>query len=258
MAGQFLYKYIAATGKTTLVYELPAGAPPISSMAQDNLADTWLVHTNGTTEKISHKTGKIVFRTDALAALLKNELLNYAIFADNQGELWYFNSAGARGVFHYIPASGLLEVIDKDSPGCHLNNNIVVGILQGNDGKIWISTDHGGVNILDKSNRSIEYVLNRADDNKSLSENSVSTSYKDPDGFIWIGTYKHGVNYHHSNIIKFPLFRNNPANPAGLQFDDINDFAEDAKGNIWVGTNGGGLIYYDRAKEKFTQYLLLI
>ena len=60
MAGQFLYKYIAATGKTTLVYELPAGAPPISSMAQDNLADTWLVHTNGTTEKISHKTGKIV------------------------------------------------------------------------------------------------------------------------------------------------------------------------------------------------------
>ena len=255
MAGQSLYKYSAGTGKTSLVYELPQGVSPVASMAQDNLGDIWMVHTNGSTEKISYKTGKIVFRTDALAALMKNELLNYSIFADNQGELWYYVSAGARGVFHYAPASGLLEVINRDSPGSRLNNNIVVGILQDNEGKIWISTDHGGVNVLDKTNRTIKYVVNQADDSKSLSENSVSTSYKDPDGFIWIGTYKHGVNYHHSNIIKFPLFRNIPTNKASLQFDDINDFAEDAKGNLWVGTNGGGLICYNRTRGSFTQYL---
>ncbi|MEO5685016.1 MAG: two-component regulator propeller domain-containing protein [Chitinophagaceae bacterium] len=255
MAGRSLYKYLSATGKTQLVYELPAGASAISSLTQDNLANIWLVHTNGSIEKLNNKSGRIIFRADALAMLMKNQLLNYSIFADNQDEIWLYVSAGAKGVFHYVPASGLLEVIDKDSPGCHLNNNIVVGILQDNDGRIWISTDHGGVNILDKSTRVMQYVLNNTDDNKSLSENSISTSFKDKDGFIWIGTYKHGVNYHHTNIIKFPLFRNIPANRASLQFDDINDFAEDAKGNIWVGTNGGGLIYYDRAKDKFVQYL---
>ena len=255
MAGQSLFKYISATGKTIPVYQVPAGALPLSSLVQDNLNDIWIVHTNGSIEKIDNKSGKVVFRSDALAGLLKNELLNYSIFSDNQGELWLFITAGARGVFHYVPASGLVEIIDKDSHTCHLNNNIVVGVLQDNDGNIWISTDHGGVNILDKSDRSMRYVVNDADDSKSLSENSISTTYKDYDGFIWIGTYKHGVNYYHANIIKFPLFRNIPSNNASLQFDDINDFAEDSKGNIWVGTNGGGLIYYDRVKEKFIQYV---
>ncbi|MEO5590978.1 MAG: two-component regulator propeller domain-containing protein [Chitinophagaceae bacterium] len=255
MAGQSLYKYISVTGKTVPVYQLPAGVSPVSSLTPDNQDNIWMVHTNGSIEKINKKTGKIELRSDALAGLLKNELLNYSIFADNQGELWLFISAGAKGVFHYVPSSGLLEVIDKDNPGFRLNNNIVVGVLQDNDDKIWISTDHGGLNILDKSARTIQYVLNNADDNKSLSENSISTSYKDIDGAIWIGTYKHGVNYFHTNIIKFPLVRNIPSNHASLQFDDINDFAEDAKGNIWVGTNGGGLIYYDRTKEKFIQYV---
>ncbi|MEO6316634.1 MAG: two-component regulator propeller domain-containing protein [Chitinophagaceae bacterium] len=255
MGGSALYKYSAGTGKTILVYELSAGASPISSITQDNAGDTWLVHTSGIIEKINSLSGKIVFTTNALAVRTNNEQLNYSIFADGQGELWLFISAGARGVFHYVPATGLLEVIDKDSRGSRLNNNIVVGILQDNDNRIWISTDHGGVNIFDKSTRSIKYLLNNTDDSKSLSENSISVSFKDSDGFIWIGTYKHGVNYHHPNIIKFPLLRNIPSNPNSLQFDDINDFAEDAKGNLWIGTNGGGLIYYDRTKNKFTQYV---
>jgi len=255
MGGQFLYKYISVSGKTSLVYQLPEGVAPVSSVAHGPADDIWIVHTSGTIEKISNKTGKVEFRSEALAELQKKELLNYSIFADNQDELWLYITAGARGVFHFTPSPGMLEVIDKDSRQCRLNNNIVVGILQDNEGKIWVSTDHGGVNILDKTARTMQYELNSTDDSKSLSENSISTSYKDADGFIWIGTYKHGVSYYHSNIIKFPLLRNNPANTASLQFNDINDFAEDAKGNIWVGTNGGGLIYFDRSKGRFTQYL---
>ncbi len=255
MNGQLLYKHVSATATTTLVYQLPDGVSPVSSLCHDQQGDVWLVHTSGTIEKINSVNGKITFRSDALAELQQKELLNYTIFADNQGELWLYVTAGARGVFHFVPNAARLEVIDKNSSQYKLNNNIVVGILQDNEGKIWISTDHGGVNILDKATRSMQYLVNSTDDNKSLSENSISTSYKDADGFIWIGTYKHGVSYYHSNIIKFPLLRNNPAKAGSLQFNDINDFAEDARGNIWVGTNGGGLIYYDRAKENFTQYL---
>jgi len=255
MAGKSIYKYISATGKTIHLYELPSGDLPLTSFTEDDQANVWMVHSNGVIEKMDNKTGKILLRADALATMLKKELLNYSIFTDRQGELWFFVAAGARGVFHYVPASGFLETINKDNPLCRLNNNIVVGILQDNNDKIWICTDHGGVNILDKATRSMNYVVNNADDNKSLSENSISVCYKDPDGFIWVGTYKHGVNYYHANIIKFPLFSNIPSNPESLQFNDINDFAEDEKGNIWVGTNGGGLIYYDRSNGKFTQYL---
>lgn len=255
MAKQSLFKYNSLTGKTTHVYELPSKAPPVSSFAQDSHADIWMVHSNGSIEKIDNKTGNIISRFDALTTFFKNELLNYSIFVDNQQEIWLFAVADTRGVFHYIPATGVLEQINKDSKPFHLNNNIVVNILQGNNNDIWISTDHGGINLLDKQTHSIRYILNNINDRKSLSENSIASAYKDNAGIIWVGTYKQGVSYYHADIIKFPLFRHIPSVPGSLQYDDINDFAEDAKGNIWIASNGGGLIYYNRATDKFIQYV---
>ncbi|MEP6747330.1 MAG: two-component regulator propeller domain-containing protein [Bacteroidota bacterium] len=255
MAKQSVFKYNSVTGKTTHVYELPAGETPISSFAQDNHADIWIVHTNGAIDKIDNKTGSITNHYNALTNYFKNELVNYSILVDKQQELWLYASTDARGVFHYIPSSGKLEQIDKDSKPYHLNNNIVVGVLQDNSNDIWISTDHGGINILDKTTHSIRYILNNINDRKSLSENSITYAYKDNADIIWVGTYKQGISYYHPDIIKFPLFRHIPSNTASLQYDDINDFAEDAKGNIWIGSNGGGLIYYDRARQKFTQYV---
>jgi signal transduction histidine kinase/DNA-binding response OmpR family regulator/streptogramin lyase len=127
--------------------------------------------------------------------------------------------------------------------------------LQDNNDDIWISTDHGGINVLDKNTHTIRYILNNINDRKSLSENSITSAYKDNAGIIWVGTYKQGISYYHADIIKFPLFRHIPSVAGSLQYDDTNDFAEDAKGNIWIGSNGGGLIYYDRASGKFTQYV---
>jgi signal transduction histidine kinase/ligand-binding sensor domain-containing protein/DNA-binding response OmpR family regulator len=255
MAQQSLFKYSSVTGKTTHIYKLQPGAAAIVSFAQDSHADIWIVHANGAIEKIDNKTGKVIARIDALAVVFKNELFNYSLFVDAQQELWLFVSGDARGVLHYIPSSGVLQQINKDSRHCRLNNNIVVGLLQDNKGRIWIGTDHGGINVLDKSTNSVSYILNNIYDRKSLSQNSITATYKDNAGIIWIGTYKQGINYYHENIIKFPSFRHQPADPGSLQYDDVNRFAEDAKGNLWIGSNGGGLIYYDRAGGKFIQYV---
>ncbi len=255
MAGQSLFVYHSATDRLSHIYETAKTETPLSSFSQDGHGNTWLVHTNGTIEKMDAATGKITGRFYVLTNFFKNELLNYTICADNQEELWLFAAADARGVFHYIPATGLLEHIDKDSHPAALNNNIVIGILQDDRDDIWISTDHGGINVLNKASHSIRYVLSNTNDRKSLSENSITAAYKDNTGIVWVGTYKQGVSYYHPDIIKFPLFRHLPSNNSSLQYNDINDFAEDAKGNIWIGSNGCGLIYYNRATEKFTQYV---
>ena len=255
MARQSLFKYSSLTGKTMHVYELPAGEAPVTSFAQDGQSDIWMVHSDGAIQKIDNKTGNLLNHLEALTAIFKNESLNYFIFVDKQQELWLYVSAGARGVFHYIPATGVLQQINKESKPFHLNNNIVVNILQDNNNDIWISTDHGGINVLDKASHSIRYILNNINDRKSLSENSIASAYKDNTGIIWVGTYKQGVSFYHADIIKFPLFRHIPSGTSSLQYDDINDFAEDTKGNIWIGSNGGGLIYYDRTSEKFIQYV---
>jgi len=254
MGRQSVYKYNTRTGTTNHIYELPPAGSPLTFFTQDKHADIWMVHSSGKIEKIDNQSGKITQEITALTTVFKNEPLNYFIFVDGQDEIWLFASADARGVFHYMPSTGVLEQINKDSRPWHLNNNIVVGLLQDNNGNIWIGTDHGGINVLNKNTRSIHYLLNNINDHKSLSENSVASAYLDNTGIIWIGTFKQGVSFYHADIIKFPLFRHIPSDAGSLQYDDINDFAEDAKGNIWIGSNGGGLIYYDKSTGKFTQY----
>ncbi|MEO6851412.1 MAG: two-component regulator propeller domain-containing protein, partial [Mucilaginibacter sp.] len=157
------------------------------------------------------------------------------------------------GVFYYRPVTGVLRHIDKESAGVKLTTNVVTTIIQADDSRIWISTDHGGINVLDKKKFDITYLLNREDDDKSLRQNSA-TLYKDDLGIIWAGTFKKGISYYHKNIIRFPLYSHFASDPASLSFNDVNRFAEDKLGNLWIGTNGGGLIYFNRKSGKFTQY----
>jgi signal transduction histidine kinase/ligand-binding sensor domain-containing protein/AraC-like DNA-binding protein len=255
MAGQSLFRHSVTTGKTTLVYRATPATNGITSFAEADAGNIWLLHTNGVMEKIEAATGKTLQVSEALARAGRYEKLNYTLFTDAQHELWMFNTGDPRGIFHYTPATGVLQHINKDTGACRLNTNLVIGVLQDNKGRIWISTDHGGVNVLDKATGSMQYVVNNIDDNKSLAQNSITSAYKDNAGIIWLGTYKKGVSYYHENIIKFPLFRHQPSNPHSLGYDDVNRFVEDAKGNLWIGTNGGGLIYYERDKARFTRYV---
>ncbi|WP_199200241.1 two-component regulator propeller domain-containing protein [Adhaeribacter arboris] len=128
-------------------------------------------------------------------------------------------------------------------------------VVQGSDGKIWIGTDHGGVNIIDKKHGTVEYLLQNPDDESSISQNSIYSLYRNKADIIWVGTYKAGISYYHPNNIKFPVYRYQAANPNSLPYNDINRFVEDARGNIFMGTNGGGLLYFDRARNRFQQFL---
>ena len=84
-----------------------------------------------------------------------DEILNYNVFVDAQDELWIHVSEDPRGVFYFNPATNTLLPINKETGKIRLNTNIVTGILQDRQGKIWIGTDHGGVNLLDKKDFTI-------------------------------------------------------------------------------------------------------
>ena len=75
-----------------------------------------------------------------------------------------------------------------------LNSNVINTIVQGDDSKIWIGTDHGGINIYDELTQKVTYLVNKNDDIRSIRGNCV-VLYKDNAGIIWAGTYKQGVSY---------------------------------------------------------------
>lgn len=258
MSGAGLYKYDPVAGKTSRVYQaVGTGTALISpvSLAEDSRGDLWVVFNNGHIEKMDGRTGAVTFKTTALATAMRHERLNYSLYIDTENELWLYVPNDSRGVFRYDPASGALQHLTGETGAFRLNNNIINGLLQDNKGNIWICTDHGGVNVLNKKNRTCQYLMANDDDPKSLSQNSIITAYKDRAGVIWLGTFKKGINYYRERTVSFPLVAHQPADPQSLPYNDVNKFIEDAAGNLWIGTNGGGLIYYDRSKKTFRQFL---
>ncbi|MBO9200713.1 MULTISPECIES: hybrid sensor histidine kinase/response regulator transcription factor [Niastella] len=224
----------------------------ITDMTADNAGNIWIIYTDGLLEAYNTATEKMIVSNSGL--FKRAEELRYRLFADAENDLWIYTEGLPQGAFCYQIKSNNLAHYHRDAPGNQLNNNLVTGIQQDNNGLIWISTDHGGVNLLNKRTGVIGYLENKPEDLKSISQNSINAIYRDNTGIIWLGTYKKGINYYHENIIKFPVYRHLLSDAHSLPFDDVNRFVEDDKGNLWIGTNGGGLIYYDRITGNYHTY----
>jgi signal transduction histidine kinase/ligand-binding sensor domain-containing protein/DNA-binding response OmpR family regulator len=226
--------------------------PDITDMAADNAGNLWVMYNDGLLEAYNTATEKLTYTNAAI--FKKGDALRYKLFADTENDLWIYTEGFPQGVYCFNSNNNKLEHYHHDAPGKRLNTNLVTGIQQDNNGIIWISTDHGGINLVNKRTGVISYLENNPEDIKSISQNSINAIYRDNTGIIWLGTYKKGINYYHENIIKFPVYRHLLSDAKSLPFDDVNRFVEDDKGNLWIGTNGGGLIYYDRTKGTYRSF----
>jgi signal transduction histidine kinase/ligand-binding sensor domain-containing protein/DNA-binding response OmpR family regulator len=226
--------------------------PDVTDMVADNAGNLWVIYNDGLLDSYNTATEKITYTNAGI--FKKSEALRYRLFADAENDLWIYSEGFPQGVFCYNSRSNELKHYHHNASGGRLNNNLVTGIQQDNNGMIWIATDHGGVNLVNKRTGVVSYLENNPEDIKSISQNSVNAIYRDNTGIIWLGTYKKGINYYHENIIKFPVYRHLLSDAKSLPFDDVNRFVEDDKGNLWIGTNGGGLIYYDRATGSYRTF----
>jgi len=227
--------------------------PSISAVRETKDGKLWVVYQNGYLEEYDLNSGKIIFASAALKNLNK-ENNTYNLVIDSDGDVWLWHYSD--GIFLFHPPNSSIRSFNVNSYPSRLNSDLVSQVVQDKSGLIWVSTDHGGVTLIDKKNNfTTSYLLNDPKNPKSLSQNSITALYKDDNEIIWLGTYKQGVNYLNDNITQFPRYHHEESKPASLQYDDVNKFVEDKWGNIWIGANGGGLIYFDRKSNTFKQYL---
>ncbi|WP_295668166.1 hybrid sensor histidine kinase/response regulator transcription factor [uncultured Mucilaginibacter sp.] len=243
----------AAADKKTI------GSNTVSDLGQDSQGNLWLTYRNGQLESMDPQSLQITYRSQVFNKLSAEQNASYKIFIDKENCIWAYVPTYSEGVYFVDVKNGIFKHIDKGPDNAHLNTNVVSSVIQDDKDRIWIATDHGGVNLLNKQDFKIQYLLNREDDDKTIGQNSITLLYHDYTGIIWVGSYKRGVGYYHESIIKFPLYTHHLADPLSdphsLSFSDINSFAEDKTGNLWIGTNGGGLIYFDRKNGTFKTYL---
>jgi len=229
----------------------------VTSIAQHADGTYWIVHSNGLAEHIilGKQTVRVIQRLNFFydQRLNVKDDLHCELVTDGDGDIWVYPTNYDMGVAYLDKRQGKIHHLGKTFGSPRLGSDMITGVVADHNGDIWIATGQKGIDVLDKKAFSVTHMTHDAENDNTLSHNSITTMRKDDDGVIWIGTYKSGLDYFHKNIRRFPLV-NRYTKPEGLPYEDINAFVEDAKGNLWLGTNGGGLIYFDRRSGKFTTY----
>jgi signal transduction histidine kinase/ligand-binding sensor domain-containing protein/DNA-binding response OmpR family regulator len=179
-------------------------------------------------------------------SLVNNSILN--VFKDAGHNLWISTRGGislmvpGRQIFRHYKA------IPNNSK--YLNNNEVYAAWVDRSGNnIWIGTDKGGVNILDRKRERFSYMTHDVNNSNSLAGNCIKSFIDDGQGNTWIGTYKDGISVFNVKSKRFTHFRHDPANPSSLSSNSVWALHKDKTGNIWVGSDAGLDLYNDRTNS---------
>jgi ligand-binding sensor domain-containing protein/signal transduction histidine kinase/DNA-binding response OmpR family regulator len=120
----------------------------------------------------------------------------------------------------------------------------IMGIMEVENGDLWITTSGHGLFILPKGE---QFAIYETYISTRLSSIYLNRIFKDSYGLIWIGTDASGLNsYNRKNreIIKFCA-------PDEISGNGISAIAEDKSGNLFVSTLTKGLNKYDRENKRF-------
>ncbi|MCZ6890435.1 MAG: hypothetical protein O7H39_18245, partial [Gammaproteobacteria bacterium] len=167
-----------------------------------------------------------------------------AIVQDNTGYLWI--GTDNTGVVRLDPETG------RHTPFRHvpdeldsLSSNRVTALDYGDDGLIWVATDHG-LNRLHPSTAMV--------DRFSITDRLRHLARAGSHG-LWLASYEDGLLYLDLATREVRRYRHDPGDPTSLSSNSIRAVMIDRRGSLWVGTDGGGLDRYEPQSNSFTRFL---
>jgi signal transduction histidine kinase/ligand-binding sensor domain-containing protein len=173
-----------------------------------------------------------------------------SVFQDSTGFLWI---AARDGLFRYDGYSVVTYEHDASDPGSISDHSVRI-IYEDREGRLWVGTNTGGLNLFDRASGRFEHYRHDSADPHSLSHDSVYAILQDREGVLWIGTQM-GLNRFDPETGRFERLRADPGRPGSLTHDYVISIYEDREGRLWVGTLGGGLNRWDPQAQGFVSYL---
>jgi signal transduction histidine kinase/ligand-binding sensor domain-containing protein len=159
--------------------------------------------------------------------------------------------------------------------GPALSHPVVTSITESADGRLWIGTYGGGINILNPETGNITHLRHDPDDANSLPDDRVFAVFIDRDQVLW-------VNYHRATLrsdLATPELDTPEYSPAGLWkmnlstgdsqhylfepkrghllFTVVSGIEQSRDGTLWfsqISGYEGGLTRYDDQKDAFFKY----
>lgn len=179
------------------------------------------------------------------------EFPNYLLFSlCAASDQYVYASFYGHGIYRFDQTGKIVNYYMTDNSP--LSNNYVMDILE-HDGKLWLATDGGGINLIDLKTGAFSLLSHVSGDKTSLPSNSITRLYKDHQGNLWAGSVTEGVfSIRNSYIKTFQDVVMN--NTSGLTEKAVACVYEEPDGTLWIGTDGGGINRYHPETDQFTHY----
>ncbi len=181
---------------------------------------------------------------------LNNEIIR-SLNLDSDSLLWVGSN---NGLFFYDENADVFHVFKHNPEQVNtISANKIFSLFEDNVGLVWIGTEGGGVNMLNKKRKNFKTLRHNPNGNPSLSSDVIWEIIQDRKRNIWIGTDR-GVDVFvpgKDNIIHFSALEKH-LKPNSSKM--VKAIAEDHDGFIWIGTDDG-LIEYDPDNNKFEKHI---
>lgn len=224
------------TGTLSYTHHLPEKeCRRIRKITPDKEGNLWIGTINGLYVQYAGRNDfyKYAHTYHPISKLSHNSVFN--IYIDNNDIMWLSTYAGGVNYTDMEKKEFIHFSIKEDDP-YFLNDKIITGFVEGIDGKLYIGTDHGGLNIYNPKTGTFSYVPH---DESLLSGTNIKCLTSGPDGNIWIGTYEGGIDYFNIWNHQITYFKANPEDTNSLQHNIIYSLLIDNHGDLWVGTRSG-------------------
>lgn len=193
-------------------------------------------------KKLSHYTHS---RTDPFS--LPNNSV-WEITEDRQCNVWIGTYSGTL-CYVNIDESDAFQSFHPQNSGL---NHTPVSAFAEDRNYLWIGTEGGGVNRMDKQTGEFTYL----DSKKQLSSNNVKSLIADADHRLWISMFMGGIDVYDASRRKTDNYKRSKADPHSLLVNDVRKTIQEGDSGIWVAYQYQKALvsYYSFRDKTFTHF----
>ena len=219
----------------------------INALYSDSFGRLW-VGTNSGVNLYQPETGGFQRYTIA-SSPEDNEFANVVLsFGEtDDGNLWVATGKGLAKVAMGM-ATPKLDAFRIDTT-INLPGEVVSSVVQGPNGRIWIST-YAGIVVHDPVT-GLNKLINKSDSSyvSGMSDEVVMHMALDDNGNMYVGTDEGGLTVLWKNAEAFEVFKNSPNDGRTLSENRITWVTVDRQSQVWIGTYKGLNLFNPQTKE---------
>lgn len=179
----------------------------------------------------------------------QSRIVNIGI--DKSGTLWL--ASDGDGVFTLSPNENKLEPFKIDGQNI-LSSNAVFSVYEDAEGRKWIGTLRGGVDVIESYQNPFKRIFDNSDKPVNPAKNFINCFCETPDKNIWIGTSQGGLKYWNRHSNTYVNYLHDPQNQNSISSNAITYIINDASGQTWLATWNGGINRFNSKTKSFEHY----